>query len=83
MHSALGPVPPGLAYIAGRNWHFAIAYRVLAGFDGFMAKRIAGWIGGWLGLAVYGHWGYNIQHVYIIPALLGSSSLAFLATANG
>ena len=81
VHSALAPCLP--AYVAGRNSHFAIGYRVLAGFDGFMAKWIAGWIGGWLGSAVYGHWGYNIQYVYIIIlALLGSFSLAFLATAS-
>ena len=62
--------------------HFAIGYRVLDKFDGFMVKWIAGWIGGWLGSAAFGHWAYNIQNVYIVPALLGAFSLAFLATAS-
>jgi uncharacterized membrane protein YeaQ/YmgE (transglycosylase-associated protein family) len=71
-----------LGVIAAIVIHLAIGYRVLAGFDGFMVKWIAGWIGGWLGSPVYGHWGYNIQNVYIIPALLGAFSLAFLATVS-
>lgn len=71
-----------LGAIAAIVTHLAIGYRVLSRFDGFMIKWIAGWIGGWLGSPVYGHWGYNIQNVYIIPALLGAFSLAFLATAS-
>lgn len=71
-----------LGAIAAIVIHFAIGYRVLSKFDGFMVKWIAGWIGGWLGSPVYGHWGYNIQNVYIIPALVGAFSLAFLATAS-
>jgi uncharacterized membrane protein YeaQ/YmgE (transglycosylase-associated protein family) len=71
-----------LGAIAAIVIHYAIGYRVLARFDGFMVKWIAGWIGGWLGSAVYGHWGYNIENVYIIPALLGAFTLAFLAAAS-
>lgn len=71
-----------LGAIAAIVIHFAIGYRVLSKFDGFMVKWIAGWIGGWLGSPVYGHWGYNMQNVYIIPALIGAFSLAFLATAT-
>ena len=71
-----------LGAIAAIVIHLAIGYRMLRGFDGFMVKWIAGWIGGWLVSPVYGHWGYNIQNVYIIPALIGAFSLAFLATAS-
>lgn len=71
-----------LGLIAAVVLHLAIGYRMLSRFDGFMVKWIAGWIGGWLGSAVYGHWGYNIQSVYVIPALLGAFTLAFLVTAT-
>jgi|SRR5690242_18899991 len=70
-----------LGAIAAIVIHLAIGYHMLSRFDGFMVKWIFGWIGGWLGSPVFGHWGYNIQNVYIIPALLGAFSLAFLATA--
>jgi len=48
-----------------------------------MVKWIAGWIGAWLGSPVFGHWGlgFNVENVYIIPALLGGFALAFLVTA--
>lgn len=70
-----------LGAIAAIVIHLAIGYRALVRFDGFMLKWIAGWIGGWLGSAVFGHWGYDIQGVYLVPALLGAFSLAFLVTA--
>ena len=71
-----------LGLVAALVLHLAIDYRVLGKFDGFMAKWIVAWIGGWLGSPVFGHWGYNVENVYVIPALLGAFSLAFLATAS-
>jgi uncharacterized membrane protein YeaQ/YmgE (transglycosylase-associated protein family) len=63
--------------------HYVIRYRVLEGFDGFLWKWVAGWIGAWLGTPVLGDWfhGLNVAHVYIIPALLGAFIGAFVATA--
>jgi len=72
-----------LGFIAAIIMHSAIRYRMVAGVDGFIAKWIAGWIGAWLGTPVLGHWWFNIQSVYVIPALVGAFvgafSLAFLA----
>lgn len=75
-----------LGFIAAIIMHSAIRYRMVAGVDGFFAKWIAGWIGAWLGSPVLGHWWFNIQNVYVIPALIGAFvgafSLTFLAKAT-
>ena len=72
-----------LGFIAAVVMHSAIRYRIMTGADGFVAKWIAGWIGAWLGTPVLGHWWFQIQNVYVIPALVGAFvgafSLAFLA----
>jgi uncharacterized membrane protein YeaQ/YmgE (transglycosylase-associated protein family) len=63
-----------------------IRYRMLEGFDGFVAMWIAGWIGGWLGSPVLGHWAIQFQSIYLIPAIVGAFvgafSCAALAKAN-
>jgi hypothetical protein len=41
-----------LGFIAAIVIHSGIRYRMLEGFDGFVAMWIAGWIGGWLGSPV-------------------------------
>ena len=72
-----------IGFIAAFVLHFVVRYRMLGQFDGFILKWIAGWIGAWLGSPVLGHWGlgFNVENVYIIPALLGGFALAFLVTA--
>jgi uncharacterized membrane protein YeaQ/YmgE (transglycosylase-associated protein family) len=70
-----------LGVIAAIVMHFVVRYKMLSGFDGFMNKWIAGWIGAWLGSPVLGHWGPSVAQVYIIPALLGAFSGAFLVTS--
>lgn len=55
---------------------------MLTGFDGFMAKWIAGWIGAWVGPAVFGHWWFRASEVPMIPALIGAFALAFALTAR-
>jgi len=60
-----------LGFIAAIIMHAGFRYRMMAGFDGFLAKWVAGWIGAWLGTPVLGHWWLQIQNVYIIPALVG------------
>jgi uncharacterized membrane protein YeaQ/YmgE (transglycosylase-associated protein family) len=68
-------------FIAAIVMHLIVRYKVLGGFDGFMMKWIAGWIGAWLGSPVFGHWGANLQSIYLIPGILGAFSGAFVMTA--
>ncbi|HVN09653.1 MAG TPA: hypothetical protein VMV61_11800 [Patescibacteria group bacterium] len=69
-----------LGFIAAIIMHAGFRYRMMAGFDGFLAKWVAGWIGAWLGTPVLGHWWLQIQNVYIIPALVGAFVGAFFLT---
>lgn len=66
-----------LGFIAAIVMHYIIRYRMLKRHDGFVAKWIAGWIGAWLGGPVLGHWWFQIQNIYIIPALVGAFVGAF------
>jgi uncharacterized membrane protein YeaQ/YmgE (transglycosylase-associated protein family) len=71
-----------LGFISAVVLHAFIGYRVLAGFDGFLAKWATGWIGAWLGSSVVGHWGVYAANVYIIPALVAAFVAPFLLTAS-
>jgi uncharacterized membrane protein YeaQ/YmgE (transglycosylase-associated protein family) len=73
------------ALIAAGVVHYVIRYRFLDGFDGFVGKCIAGWVGAWLGSPVLGHWfeRAKLANVYLIPALLGAFVGAFVVTATG
>ena len=66
-----------LGIIAAIVMHYIIRYRMLKGHDGFVTKWVAGWIGAWLGGPVLGHWWFQIQNIYIIPALVGAFVGAF------
>jgi uncharacterized membrane protein YeaQ/YmgE (transglycosylase-associated protein family) len=72
-----------LSLFAALIVHYAIRYRFLRGFDGFLWKWIVGWVGAWLGTPVLGMWfdGFKVGSVYIIPALLGAFIGAFAAGA--
>ena len=61
--------------------HAVVRYRALAGVDGFALKWVAGWIGAWLGSPVLGYWWFQVQRIYIIPALLGAFVGAFSCVA--
>jgi uncharacterized membrane protein YeaQ/YmgE (transglycosylase-associated protein family) len=71
--------------IAAGVLHYVIRYRFLDGFDGFVGKCIAGWVGAWLGSPVLGHWfeRAKLANVYLIPALLGAFVGAFVVVAIG
>ncbi|HZP00711.1 MAG TPA: hypothetical protein VFD30_10490 [Terriglobia bacterium] len=71
--------------VAAAVIHYVARYRFLEGFDGFLGKIIAGWIGAWLGSPVLGHWfeRVKIANVYLIPALLGAFAGAFAVVASG
>ena len=72
------------AGIAAAVIHYGLRYRILEGFDGFLGKVIAGWVGGWLGSPVIGHWfeRVKIANIYLIPALLGAFVGAFVLVAT-
>ena len=61
--------------------HFLCSYRVIPGWGSFFGKVVIGWIGGWLGSPVLGHWWTPVRYeeVYIIPAILGCAGLIVLA----
>jgi uncharacterized membrane protein YeaQ/YmgE (transglycosylase-associated protein family) len=61
--------------------HYGLKFYVTTGFGSFLGKVIVGWIGGWLGSPVLGHWGpsVNSDQVFIIPAILGCLALLALA----
>jgi uncharacterized membrane protein YeaQ/YmgE (transglycosylase-associated protein family) len=66
-----------LGFIAAIVIHSIIRYRMLEGLDGFLVMWIAGWIGGWLGSSVLGHWSFQIQNIYVSPAVVGAFVGAF------
>jgi len=70
--------------IAAAVIHYVARYRFLEGFDGFLGKVMAGWVGAWLGSPILGHWfeRVKIAHVYLIPALLGAFAGAFAIVAT-
>ncbi|MEH7123589.1 GlsB/YeaQ/YmgE family stress response membrane protein [Bacillus sp. JJ1532] len=54
---------------------------MIAGKDipgGVFGNIIAGFVGAWLGSAIFGDWGPDIAGFPIIPALIGSVLLVFL-----
>lgn len=71
--------------IAAAVIHYVVRYRFLEGFDGFVGKCVAGWIGGWLGSPLLGHWFEKVKmaDIYLIPALLGAFTGAFIVPATG
>jgi uncharacterized membrane protein YeaQ/YmgE (transglycosylase-associated protein family) len=58
-------------------------YGLLSGAEGYFAKLIIGWIGGWIGSPVLGYWGGSIagSNVHLIPAILGSIAAIFMQIA--
>src|SRR5919197_2613600 len=61
--------------------HYGLKFYVTPGFGSFLGKVVVGWIGGWLGSPVLGHWGpsVNTDQVFVIPAILGCLALLALA----
>jgi len=69
-----------VGFVSAFVLHYIVRYRMLSGFDGFLGKWVVAWVGAWLGSPVLGHWGPHAANEYIIPAFIGSFSLAFLTT---
>jgi uncharacterized membrane protein YeaQ/YmgE (transglycosylase-associated protein family) len=58
--------------------HYVLKVRVRTGFISFLGSVVWGWVGAWLGSPVFGHWAFNYEEVYVIPAILGSFALLIL-----
>jgi len=58
-------------------------YKVMPGYEGYFAKLVTGWIGGWIGSPVLGYWGAAITggNVHLIPAIVGSIAAIFMQVA--
>lgn len=71
--------------VAAAVLHYGVRYRLLEGFDGFVGKCIAGWVGAWLASPVLGHWFEKVRlaNIYLIPALIGAFAGAFVVAASG
>ena len=61
-----------VSVVAAAVYHWILRYRFLEGIDSLLAKVAVGWVGGWLGSPVLGHWLWKIQSVYLVPAILGA-----------
>jgi len=73
------------AVLAAAVLHYVVRYRFLEGFDGFLGKVCAGWLGAWLGSPIIGHWfeRFKIADIYLVPALLGAFAAAFFVAVTG
>jgi uncharacterized membrane protein YeaQ/YmgE (transglycosylase-associated protein family) len=60
-------------------YQYGFRYRFVEGIDSLVGKIALGWIGAWLGSPVLGHWFWEVQGVYIIPAILGSAAVIHLS----
>lgn len=69
-----------IAVIVAAVIHFGFGYYAQSGAGSFLSKIVVGWIGGWLGSPVFGHWweGIQYQDVYFVPAIVGSLALTIL-----
>jgi len=61
-----------VSVVVAAVYHWILRYRFLEGIDSFQANIAVGWVGGWLGSPVLGHWLWKIQSVYLVPAILGA-----------
>lgn len=61
-----------VSVVVAAAYQWILRYRFLEGIDSFVSKVAVGWIGGWLGSPVLGHWGWKIEGVYLVPAILGA-----------
>ncbi len=53
-------------------YHNVVRYRFLESNDALFGKLIIGWFGAWIGSPILGHWLWNVENVYIVPAILGA-----------
>lgn len=73
----------GISFVAAMIVHNGFRYRFLGSVDGFLGKWIVAWVGAWIASPVLGYWfgGVSVGNQYVIPALIGAFSGAFMTTA--
>jgi uncharacterized membrane protein YeaQ/YmgE (transglycosylase-associated protein family) len=64
--------PLVVSVVVAVGYHSVWRYRFLDGIGACLATVGLGWIGGWLGSPVLGHWWWKIESVYTVPAILGA-----------
>ena len=67
-----------IAAVVAVVYHNVIRYRFLEGNDALFGKLIVGWFGAWVGSAVFGHWLWKIENMYVVPAILGAIAAVHL-----
>jgi uncharacterized membrane protein YeaQ/YmgE (transglycosylase-associated protein family) len=72
-----------IAAIVAVAYHYVNRYRLLEDIDAVFGKLIVGWVGAWLGSAVFGHWLWRIENVYVVPAILGAIATVHLSVLMG
>lgn len=62
--------------------HYWAKIQPVKGLKGLLNKVCLGWIGAWIGPAVFGNWFEEIKFwdVYIIPAIIGSVVVVYLCS---
>ena len=61
--------------------HYGLGYYVTKGLSSYFSKVIIGWVGGYWGMSMLGHWWESMSYgqVYIVPALLGCLAMLVFA----
>ncbi len=72
-----------IAAVVAVAYDYVIRNRFLAGNDILFGKLIVGWVGAWIGSPVLGHWLWQVENVYIVPALLGAIATVHLTVLTG
>jgi len=69
-----------ISIIVSAILHYVLKYYIIPGFYSFLSKVIFGWIGAWLGPAIFGTWfdGFEVEGIFILPAVLGCFALLFI-----
>ena len=68
-----------LGTVVALVYNYVLRYRFLDGIDSLFGKIIMGWLGGWLGSPVFGHWSWKLEDVYLVPAILGAATALHLS----
>ena len=58
---------------------YPYVFRFLDGVDFLFGKIAMGWLGGWLGSPVLGHWFWKIEDAYVVPSILGAVAAIHLS----